>query len=586
MAKSVQFPVALPRDFETLIRYEGRDIRPLPSVGFTDTVGNPEVGTQTLSYENWIVGKDTSYKYTVPVGKCLWVETITWGAMDNNSGLFTFNVLPYSQDGTDVWGLGSSTGDADPTALSTVANELYTQFGSNGSIRVNKWFREHTVLEAIFTPYQTGYKNFAFSIQGVEFTGNAGLNFGANKSMLLCGASTSWYLIGDWRNNVDSYKNVPSGSTVGSVEAVTYMLPDQSNSAVSEPPFSGDGLWGNQLIYDFMENGKDWRWVNKSFGGSNFTKNWYGAIQSGYLNGVKTDLLMVEAGVNDTNLAPWTSTLRTQFKDRLAKFTEWRNRWNPDAPVVYISPALLDTGFGVNLDTGSGYLTSPSPSDIGYFLDPRTAVASTAPSGSNFDTRCTWDSGSNGEYVSGSTTYYMTRIEIARQLVKEVATSASYGGGTANNVYYIDGLQSDWEHNTIWRQETQDGSSSVDYTQQQGLRFAKYYRLEDIEAGQSGSTSHQAKADGYLPAGKAIVGEIEYFASASGTGGEDSMSPYNYTTGGSTLTVTSKDTEDLIFRNPVEQNSGARLHRSPMGMYNHYQNIKDKLVELGLYDTF
>jgi hypothetical protein len=71
-----------------------------------------------------------------------------------------------------------------------------------------------------------------------------------------------------------------------------------------------------------------------------------------------------------------------------------------------------------------------------------------------------------------------------------------------------------------------------------------------------------------------------------GTGGEDSMSPYNYTTGGSTLTVTSKDTEDLIFRNPVEQNSGARLHRSPMGMYNHYQNIKDKLVELGLYDTF
>lgn len=566
MAKSVQFPVKQPRDFDTLIRYEGRDINYVDPAGYSArriNTGGSKAGSTSI-YQNRV---DT---VNVPVGKCYWVESISYGA--NIDGQFQVLVSPYNDGNNDVWGLED--------------HEVYRAGGKSGVLVIRKWFRELTRFQFAFQSFKPGGDTMFFAtLNGVEFTGNAGLNFGANKSMLVCGASTSWYLIGDWRNNVDSYKNVPSGSTTGSVEAVTHMLPnlDGGNGDI---PFSGDGLWGNQLIYDFMENGKDWRWVNKSFGGSNFIRNWYGAIQSGYLNGVSTDLLMVDAGVNDANGGAWTEERRTQFKDRLAKFTEWRNRWNPSVPVVYISPVTNDDGFGINLDTGSAYLQSGvQPSDIGYFIDPRTAVATDAPSGSNFDTRNTWDSGSNGEYVIGADTYYMTRIEIARQLVKTVATSSFYGGGIENNVYYVDGILSDsGSNNTIFRQETQNGSGSASYIRQEGLRFAKYYTFADVAAGQSGSISHQAKADGYLPPGGAIIGEIQYFNSAS-----TDMSPYNYTTGGDTITVLERDTEDLLFKyvntGTSEQISGARLHRSPMGMYNLFQNIKTKLIEYGLYDN-
>ena len=573
MAKSVQFPVKQPRDFDTLIRYEGRDINYVDTAGYSarriNTDGD-KAGSTSI-YQNRV---DT---VNIPVGRCYWVESISYGA--TLDGQFQVLATPYSDGENDVWGLQD--------------HEVYRAGGKSGVLVIRKWFRELTRFQFAFQSFKAGGDTqFFATLNGVEFTGNAGLNFGANKSMLVCGASTSWYLIGDWRNNVDNYKNVPSGSTEESIEAVTYMLPNLDGGS-GDAPFSGDGLWGNQLIYDFMENGKDWRWVNKSFGGANFIRNWYGAIQIGYLNGVSTDLLMVEAGVNDAS-GEWTEERRTQFKDRLAKFTEWRNRWNPSAPVVYLSPVLNDDGFGINLNTGSVYLQSGvQPSDNGYFIDPRTAIETDAPSGSNFDTRNTWDSGSNGEYVSGSTTYYMTRIEIARQLVKEVATSSSYGGGTANNVYYIDGLQSDWEYNTIYREEQQDGSGSVGYNQQSGLRFAKYYRLEDVETGQSGSISQQAKDDGYLPSGQAIVGEIQYFASASQEteiDGKVDMSPYVYT--GSLNNVVApieRDTEDLLFKyvntGTNEQISGARLHRSPMGMYNLFQNIKTKLIEYGLYDN-
>lgn len=573
MAKSVQFPVKQPRDFDTLIRYEGRDINYVDSAGYsgrrTNTDGD-KTGITSI-YQN---RTDTAL---VPVGKCYWVESISYGA--TLDGQFQVIVSPYNDGENDVWGLGD--------------NEVYRTGGKSGVLVIRKWFRELTRFQFAFQSFKAGGDIMFFAtLNGVEFTGNAGLNFGANKSMLVCGASTSWYLIGDWKNNVDTYKNVLSGSTEASVTTTnTAMLPNLDGGS-GDIPFSGDGLWGNQLIYDFMENGKDWRWVNKSFGGANFIRNWFGAIQSGYLNGVSTDLLIVEAGVNDANGGAWTEERRTQFKDRLAKFTEWRNRWNPSAPVVYISPVTNDDGFGINLNTGSAYLSgsdgrgSVADSDIGYFIDPRTASTTVGVSGSNFDTRNTWDSGSNGEYITGSATYYMTRIEIARQLVKEVATSSSYGGGTANNVYYVDGILSDsGSNNTIFRQETQNGSGSVDYIRQEGLRFAKYYTFADIAAGESGSISHQAKADGYLPAGKGIIGEIQYFNSAS-----VNMSPYIYT--GSLNNVVApieRDTEDLLFKfvneGTNEQISGLRLHRSPMGMFNHFQNIKTKLIEYGLYDN-
>lgn len=548
MPKSVQFPVKLPRDFETLIKFEGKKYINNPTVGQTSNSGPTSMVT---TLKNGSTFSNTSNSFQIPAGRCLWIESITFGA--TVEGKFT---VTFQEAGSEnPWGLGDT--------------EVYRAGGKTGVITLRKWFTELTTVQFAFQPFKANAHNVFFaSVNGIDFTGNAGLNFGANKSLLLCGPSTSWDLIGDWKDDLrDTYKSVPSGSTPGSVNAVDYMLPDYRGNGAdnSEANFGGDSLVGNRLVYDFMENGKDWRFVNKSFGGSQFIKNWYGALQVGYINGVNTDLLMVEAGINDSDNGEWTQERRELFKNRLAEFTTWRNRWNPDAPVVYISPVTNDDGFGINTTNSPGFPAN------GYTTDPRTGV--------DFNTRNTWDSGSNGEYVSGSTTYYMTRIEIARQLVKEVATLSSYGGGTDNNVYYIDGLQSDWEYNTIWRQETQDGSGSVDYIQQQGLRFAKYYRLEDVEAGQSGSISHQAKDDGWLPSDKAIVGEIQYFTSASDSPSPVDMSPY---------TGVDVDTEDILFKYTSgfnEQISGKRLHRSPQGQENHFYNIKTQLINLGLYEN-
>lgn len=562
MAKSQQFPVKIPTDFETLIRYEGRDINFIDNTGYSER----NIG---LAKQDSSVYANRTAEISVPVGKCYWVESISWGSLDGSAGEFQVAARLY-RGSTDTWGLGQS--------------ENFKQYGTSGTLIVKKWFRELTSFQIAFNVSRPSMARFACTFNGIEFTGNSGLNFGANKTMLLCGASTSWYLIGDWRNNVDTYKYVISGSNVGDVTEINYMIPDEREGS-GEIPFSGDNLWSNQLVYKFMEDGKDWRLVNKSFGGSNFIRNWYGALQSGYLNGVKADLIMIEAGANDASSA-WTTERRDLFKNRLAKFTEWRNRWNPSAPVVYIAPVLLDDGFGIrdtNVATGSENPTESS-SSVGIYLDPREST-SVYPSGSFFNTRCTWDSGSNGTYVSESVTYYMTRQEIARQLVREVATLPTYGGGVENNVYFIDGLEHDWDdYQVIYREEDTEGNTTS-YQVQQGLRFAKYYRKSDIDSGVSGSITQWLKDNGKVDTSfNGIVGEINYYNSSS-----ISMSPYNITAGTTPVQVIERDTQDLLFKyvstGTNEQISGKRVHRSPIGMYTHYQGIIDKLKEMGLYNN-
>ena len=605
MAKSVQFPVKLPLDFEQRIKFEGRDIKPLPQPNTVTTALT--AGAEDI-YENRVD------RVNVPIGKCWWVESINWGGQ--RSGNFQCLVSPGFNINTaeDAWGLGGAD-ENDPDASSAQVYN-FRQFGDSGNIPVRKWFRENTSFQLTFQSFEPGVTRFAAHINGIEFTGNAGLNFGADKKVLMCGASTSWYLLGTWRSgsftaqlngvggdetmNTNYYRPVTSGSVFDNSavtgSAINYQTPDLRGSSVTYPDFSGDSLALNQFTYQLMKDGKDFRAINKSFGGSNFTQNWFWALETGYLNGVDADLILIEAGVNDAKQEQ-TVEYRELYKNRLTKFIEWRDRFNPGAPVVFIAPVGLDDGHGINLGTEPGTV---NPDDVGVYVDPRTSSTATGKeSGSAFNTRNTWDSGSSGIYnVPGVGNMYMTRLEIVRQMTKEVATSASLGGGSANNVYFVDGIEADYSCSVMYREELPETGSATPGTwyAQQGLRFAKYHKLNSTVAGTTGSVYQKAKDDGYLDpvadsiAHEGIVGEITYYSS-----GSTSMSPYEYKHGGSKVTPIYADTQDHFFKwvrqeefsdqNKVEQHAGFRVHRSPQGHEALAKYLKVKLSELGVYDN-
>ena len=78
----------------------------------------------------------------------------------------------------------------------------------------------------------------------------------------MCGASTSWYLLGTWRSgsftaqlngvggdetmNTNYYRPVTSGSVFDNSavtgSAINYQTPDLRGSSVTYPDFSGDSL--------------------------------------------------------------------------------------------------------------------------------------------------------------------------------------------------------------------------------------------------------------------------------------------------------------------------------------------------------
>ena len=139
----------------------------------------------------------------------------------------------------------------------------------------------------------------------------------------------------------------------------------------------------------------------------------------------------------------------------------------------------------------------------------------------------------------------MSRIEIGRKLTEEVATGSTYGGGTANEVYYINGLEADFDAETqvVFRNDDGDG-----WAAQNGLRFATYYR-------------DTSGPEGY-------VGEIVY----------DS----GYEVG--------EETEDINFswrsdNLGNEQLAGARVHRSPMGHETLFRYIVKRMKALGAIPT-
>jgi hypothetical protein len=386
---SARFPVD-PADFEKLVRLEGQLMR--------QSVTDSAAASNVIAHTPY--GGIGGGSFTVPPGRAFYVSSIAMGGAQvyrHQAGVTPF----------EIWGL---SGD-DPITFEGQGTE-FQGGGPITTMQPGMILFEFDRVQFSATNY-TDFPGRAFnSFVGFDFTGGTGFRWGAAKVVATFGASTTWKLKGQQRLNVPTYRYLVNDASAER----TFMMPDlrgsTPNTTFPNAPFAGETIWTERVMHSMLYDGKDVRRVGLEWGGSNILRSWFGMLQKGFAATVpQIDLYLCEFGANDAALSfndgtgatlAWTATKRLLFKERLAKFIEHRNRYNRSAPVVFISPVILDD-------------------------NPALTTS-----------RTYHDSGADGEYNGVP----MSRIEIARRLVEEVATTTTYGGGTTNNVYYINGLHS------------------------------------------------------------------------------------------------------------------------------------------------
>lgn len=137
----------------------------------------------------------------------------------------------------------------------------------------------------------------------------ADLNFEAQKSILFCGDSTTWYGLGN-----------DNSSTV----------------------FDGQNLFPFLLRDKMIDaSGKTHRVINKGFGGST-ARDWRKALRAGEIDGIKYDLLVVNLGLNDAIIISGNYTV-SLYKECLADFIQRRDRYNPKAKILFLGANVSDT---------------------------------------------------------------------------------------------------------------------------------------------------------------------------------------------------------------------------------------------------
>lgn len=142
-------------------------------------------------------------------------------------------------------------------------------------------------------------------LTGYEITND--LNYSAQKTMLVCGDSTTWSSLGN----------------------------DNSGN-----PFRGKDFASFQLRDYISEQKASCRIINKGFGGS-YGPDWEKAIDSGELDGINYDLLYVSLGLNDAGALTAGYTLNN-FKDKLKLFVKHRDRYRKGKPVLFLAPTHTD----------------------------------------------------------------------------------------------------------------------------------------------------------------------------------------------------------------------------------------------------
>jgi hypothetical protein len=506
---SAQFPVNT-FDFVNLIRREGQLLEPFKTDYFQ--VNNT---LNVTPFAN-VSGLGS---FRVPPGRAFYVTSVAHGGAQvyrHQAG-----VTPFSE-----WGLsGVDPNTGEPTGANFQGGGLST------TLVPGMILFEMDVVQFAATNF-TDFPARAFgSIVGIDFTGGTGLNFGASKVVATFGGSTTWKLKGDMRTSatgLPTYRYLTNDA--GS--AKSFMMPDlrgwTATTSQTYPPYTGEVLWTERLLTQMIKDGKSVRRVGLEFGGSSILRSWYGAFQKRSINTVpKIDLYLCEFGANDASLSfndgdgatlAWPTKKRDIFKTRLAKFIEHRDTYNPTAPVVFISPVLLDDDY------------------------------------TNSNSRTYQDAGANGQYGGVS----MTRIEIARRLVQEVANDSFYGGGTANNVYYINGLDSCGLGNVA----NQD--------------YVPFYINDSIINGVANPTNAWLKQVGLRHASYNVTnGAIAYDAGY--------VPPPDSETPGT-------DAFDMFFKYTAngtnEQATGQRVHTSAMHDEAHFNNIYDKISGYNWYADF
>jgi len=486
MARPALFPTN-GFSMEDIFRAEGRYLEPLK----TDYASANLVNSPTQMPFTNVSGLGS---FQVPAGRAFYVTSAAMGGAQVYR--HQASVTPFA--GWGVAGVDAVTGEA--------GGVNFQGGGLSTPLVPGMILHEFDTVQFAATSY-TDYPARAFgSIVGLDITGGTGLNLTAAKNVCTFGGSTTWKLMGDQRFNLPTYRYLTNDAGAER----TFMMPDlrgwTAQPGQTDPPFAGENLWGERLVRQMLKDGKSARRVDFSFGGSNILRGWFGALQKGIINKAKIDLYLCEFGANDAILNfndgtgatfQWSTVKRDLFKTRLALFIEHRDMFNPSAPVVFISPAIIDDNYTLNTS------------------------------------RTYQDSGANGQYGGVS----MTRVEIARRLVEEVATSSTYGGGTANNVYYIDGLES----STVAEYVPFYINDSGSWAKQIGLRHGTY------------NTTN---------------GAISY-DSGFGAG---------------------VDCQDMFFKwssnGTNEQVAAARVHLSAMHHEAHKNNIYDKISGYSWYNDF
>lgn len=230
----------------------------------------------------------------VGYGRVAWLEEV----VVSNQG-----TIPFSISGNL---LESGLGATYNGPLGEAFYEIVPAFGGRAVLRMNRFIQEGTTFAFNLTSVVAGVQpHYAVRPSGISFTDD--LNFNAKTRVCLVETSLGYNQMGNDPGGL-AYKNKMG--------------------------------YAAQMIAQINLDGKSARLINKAVTSTD-TTHWLTLLSSGYLRGFDYELLIVSLGVNDAITGSGITT--TAFKANLKEFAYERNRYMPNASIIFEAPPVTDS---------------------------------------------------------------------------------------------------------------------------------------------------------------------------------------------------------------------------------------------------